>query len=233
MISLSFKTLIIISLAEQNLSANSIGAGCDMTSLFPKMINIRRGSYVAAILGLAYCPWRLFASSNAFTTYLSAYSVLLSSVVGVMLCDYYFVRKGHYRVSDIYTNIPSGWYRYTYGVNLRAFAAYLAGIAPNIPGLVNAVTGKDVVSVVAIHIYTFSWFTGIAVSMSVYYILNMIWPSAGAFPGKFSEVDESEYEVNGVVKPVAYDEPHSPSTEYDEKKYDVGGSRASVVELTA
>lgn len=75
-------------------SANSIGAGCDMTALLPRWINIRRGSYICAIAGLAYCPWHLFASSNDFTTYLSAYSVLLSSVAGVMLCDYYFVRKG-------------------------------------------------------------------------------------------------------------------------------------------
>ncbi len=66
--------------------------------------------------------------------------------------------------------------------------------------------------------------------MAVYYALNLIWPSAGAFPTKFQEIDESEYEENGMAKPVAYDDSYVQSTEYDEKKYDEEG-RMTVVEL--
>src|SRR5450432_3525825 len=64
-----------------------------MTALLPRYINIRPGGYVCAAVGLAMCPWNLLSSSNNFTTYLSAYSVFLSSIAGVIISDYYFVRK--------------------------------------------------------------------------------------------------------------------------------------------
>ncbi|KAJ9123186.1 hypothetical protein QFC22_001379 [Naganishia vaughanmartiniae] len=182
-----------------NLSANSIGAGCDMTALLPRWINIRRGSYVCAFLGIAMNPWQLFKSSNAFTTYLSAYSVLLSSICGIMLCDYYLVRKGNYRVTDLYTNSHKGWYWYSKGCNLRAVVAYLCGIAPNMPGFVAAVSPSTKIPAAATHIYTLSWWVGIIVGGSVYYVLNRIWPEAGAFPERFEEVDLSEYEEYGFA----------------------------------
>jgi NCS1 family nucleobase:cation symporter-1 len=170
-------------------------------------------------------------SSANFGTYLSAYSVLLSSVVGVMLCDYYFIRRGNYRVADLYTNSKTSWYYYTYGVNFRAFAAYLAGIAPNLPGLANAVSGKNLVPIEATHVYTFSWFTGIAASMLVYYGLNRVWPSRGAFPETFCEVDLSEYEEYGIPKPVVVYDEAALSADLDEKKVHDGESRTNVVEL--
>jgi NCS1 family nucleobase:cation symporter-1 len=68
-----------------NIAANSISAGTDLSALFPRWINIRRGSYFCAIVGLVMCPWHLLSSSNNFTTYLSAYSVFLSSIAGVMV----------------------------------------------------------------------------------------------------------------------------------------------------
>jgi nucleobase:cation symporter-1, NCS1 family len=78
-----------------NIAANSVSAGTDMTALLPRYINIRRGGYVCAAVGLAMCPWNLLSTSNNFTTYLSAYSVFLSSIAGVIISDYYFVRKVH------------------------------------------------------------------------------------------------------------------------------------------
>lgn len=88
-----------------NIAANSVSAGCDLTALFPRFIvraahmsavcmwitsldqNIRRGGYIAAIVGLCMLPWNLLKSSNNFTTYLSAYSVFLSSIAGVMVSE--------------------------------------------------------------------------------------------------------------------------------------------------
>jgi len=68
----------IIAQIGTNIAANSISAGCDLTSLAPRFITIRRGGYVAATVGFAMLPWRLLSSSNNFATYLSAYSVFLS-----------------------------------------------------------------------------------------------------------------------------------------------------------
>ena len=108
-----------------NVAANSISAGCDLTALFPRYINIRRGGYVAAVVGICMNPWLLYTSSATFTNYLGAYGVLLSCIAGPMITDYWLVRRGHIRVNDLYSLDKIGWYHYTYGVNWRAYAGYL------------------------------------------------------------------------------------------------------------
>jgi len=175
-----------------NISANSISAGCDLTALMPRYINIRRGGYVAAIVGLCMLPWNLLKSSNNFTSYLSAYSVFLSSIAGVMITDYYLIRKGHYRLKDLYHSEDSGWYWYTYGVNFRAYAAYIAGILINVVGFAGA-TGRSV-PLAATRIYDMSFFTGFGVSAVVYLTLNYLYPAKGA-AATFEEVDMSEMDV--------------------------------------
>jgi NCS1 family nucleobase:cation symporter-1 len=205
-----------------NLSANSIGAGCDMTALLPRWINIRRGSYICALLGIAINPWQLFKSSNAFTTYLSAYSVLLSSVAGIMICDYYLVRKGNYRVTDLFTNSHKGWYWYWKGCNPRAVVAYLCGIAPNMPGFVAAVSPSTKMPIAATRIYTLSWWVGVIVGGGVYYILNRIWPAAGAFPERFQEVDLSEYEEYGFANSPKWTDGSPTYTSYAQSRSDQG-----------
>lgn len=122
-----------------NIAANSISAGTDLTALLPRWISIRRGSYLCAIVGLAMCPWHLLSSSNNFTTYLSAYSVFLSSIAGVMCADYYLVRKGYLQTKDLYSADRKGPYFFHGGVSWRGYAAYLAGILPNVVGFVGAV----------------------------------------------------------------------------------------------
>jgi len=179
----------IIAQLGTNVSANSISAGCDLTALFPRFVNIRRGGFIAAAVGFAMCPWNLLSSSNRFTSYLSAYSVFLSSIAGVMITDYYVIRRGHYRLNDLYTTDRSGWYWYTYGINFRAYAAYISGILINVVGFAGA-TGVSV-PLGATRIYQMSFFTGFGVSAVVYILLNWIKPSAGKHYS-FREVDLSE-----------------------------------------
>lgn len=122
-----------------NIAANSISAGTDLTALIPRYLNIRRGSYICAVIGIVICPWHLLSSSNNFTTYLSAYSVFLSSIAGVMVCDYYFVRKGYLQIKDLYSARKDGPYFYTFGVHWRGYVAYIAGILINVVGFAGAV----------------------------------------------------------------------------------------------
>ncbi|EPQ52164.1 uridine permease Fui1 [Gloeophyllum trabeum ATCC 11539] len=179
----------IIAQVRTNISANSVSAGCDLTSLCPRYINIRRGGYIAAIVGLCMCPWNLLRSSNNFTTYLSAYSVFLSSIAGVMITEYWIIRRGHYRVADLYSTRRDGWYWYTFGINPRAYAAYISGILINVVGFAG-VTGQTV-PLAATRIYQMSFFTGFGVSALVYWLLNRVFPAPGA-SRKFEEVDVSE-----------------------------------------
>ncbi|KAI9844677.1 MAG: hypothetical protein M1837_005419 [Sclerophora amabilis] len=157
-----------------NIAANSVSAGTDMTALLPRYLNIRRGGYVCAAVGLAMCPWNLLSSSNSFTTYLSAYSVFLSSIAGVIISDYYFVRKGYYQIRDLYSAQKTGPYYYTFGFHWRAYASYIAGILINVVGFAGAI-GRQV-PVGAQYIYNLNFFCGFIVSSGVYYLLCRFFP---------------------------------------------------------
>jgi nucleobase:cation symporter-1, NCS1 family len=157
-----------------NIAANSISAGTDMTALLPRFLNIRRGGYICAMVGLAMCPWNLLKDSNSFTTYLSAYSVFLSSIAGVLICDYYFVRKGYLELKELYSASSTSPYFYWFGWSWRGYTAYIAGILINIVGFVGAI-GKPV-PIGAVYIYRVNFFAGFIISSSVYYLLCRFFP---------------------------------------------------------
>jgi len=145
-----------------------------MTALLPRYLNIRRGGYICALIGLCMCPWNLFKSTNNFTTYLSAYSVFLSSIAGVIICDYYVVRKGYLQVRDLYSARKSGPYYYTLGIHWRGYAAYIAGIAINVVGFAGAIGKK--VPIGATYIYNLNFFCGFIVASVVYWGLCKFFP---------------------------------------------------------
>ncbi|KAH7139115.1 uracil permease [Dendryphion nanum] len=157
-----------------NIAANSVSAGTDLTALAPRWIDIRRGGYICALVGLVMCPWNLLKSTNSFTTYLSSYSVFLSSIAGVMVADYYVVRKGYLEIKELYSGKKTGPYFFTYGFNLRAYGAYIAGILINVVGFAGAV-GRDV-PLAAKRIYDLNYFTGFLVAFFAYWGLCKVFP---------------------------------------------------------
>ncbi|KAH6673948.1 permease for cytosine/purines, uracil, thiamine, allantoin-domain-containing protein [Plectosphaerella plurivora] len=193
-----------------NIAANSVSAGTDMTALLPRYINIRRGGYVCAAIGLAMCPWQLLRSSNSFTTYLSAYSVFLSSIAGVMISDYYLVRKGYLIIEDLFSAKKDGAYYFTFGFHWRAYAAYIAGILINVVGFADAVGAKNV-PMGAIYIYRVNFFSGFIVASSTYYLLCRFFPIP-ATSDKWMEVGQDldevtvAYGANRGVNQAVYDE---------------------------
>ncbi|CAL5871740.1 uncharacterized protein PFLUO_LOCUS5993 [Penicillium psychrofluorescens] len=183
-----------------NISANSVSAGTDLTALMPRYLNIRRGSYVCAAIGLAMCPWNLVSSSNSFTTYLSAYSLFLSAIAGVMITDYYIIRRGYLDVRALYSARKSDPYYYTFGFSWRAYTAYICGILINIVGFAGAVGQK--VPAGAQYIYNLNYFTGFLVSTAVYYLLVRVFP----IPGMGTYWNEVDIDADGEFG-VAYGQP--------------------------
>lgn len=197
-----------------NIAANSVSAGTDLTALLPRYINIRRGSYICAAVGLAMCPYNLLSDSNKFTTYLSAYSVFLSSIAGVMIADYYIVRKGYLNIKELYDARPTSSYYYTYGIHWRAYAAYISGILINAVGFAGAVGAK--VPAGATYIYNLNFFCGFLVSLGMYWALCKLSPIP-ATSDKWMEVGE---EIDDMR--VAYD---CDSPCYDEESATSGDAR--------
>ncbi|KAJ5184040.1 hypothetical protein N7492_001656 [Penicillium capsulatum] len=175
-----------------NIAANSVSAGTNLTALLPRFCTIRRGGYLCAAIGLAMCPWTLVASSSKFTLYLSAYSVFLSAIAGVMASDYYLVRKGYLDLEALYTARKDGPYYGACGVSWHGYAAYLCGILVNIVGFAGAV-GVDV-PVGAIYIYDINYFSGFLVSGGVYWLLAKMVP----LPATSDTWNEIPYEMRPV-----------------------------------
>ncbi|BFZ55289.1 uracil permease [Savitreella phatthalungensis] len=178
-----------------NVAANSISAGSDLTALMPKFLNIRRGQYVCAAVGLLIQPWNFFKSSSTFTSYLSSYSTFLSSIIGVMLCDYYIVRKGYFDINALYKGDKGTPYYYRMGVNWRAYVAYILGIVINVVGFAGSV-GADV-PLAATHMYNLNFFLGLIVSGASYYILCRISPVPACGVSWCAEVDTDA--IEGLV----------------------------------
>ena len=197
----------IIAQLGTNVSANSLSAGHDLAALIPRYINVRRGSLVCAAIGFAITPWRLLSSSNNFTTYLAAYSMFLSTVSGIMIADYYIVRRGKLNVSALYSfskkpDAPRD-YRFFCGVNPRAYAAYFGGISISITGFVGAVSeGRIKVSTTAQHIYTLAYPIGFLSAMLIYIVLCQIFP----VPGGYSVTEKGNHEP----KPTWEADPFNP-----------------------
>ncbi|WFD00006.1 hypothetical protein MYAM1_002752 [Malassezia yamatoensis] len=175
-----------------NVAANSVAAGCDLTALCPRFINIRRGGYISALVAIVMNPWNLYTSSSKFLNYLSAFSVLLSCVAGPMLADYYLIRRGHYNVADLYSLDKKGWYWYTLGINWRAYAGYFVGFAINAPGFIATCNDSIKISDGWMHVFDLAWISGTGSSALVYVICCLISPPRGMYR-HFKEVDESDF----------------------------------------
>lgn len=230
-----FFLTLAFSLAQlgANISANSLSAGHDLSALFPRYINVRRGALICAALAFAITPWRLLATSNNFTNYLAAYSMFLSTVSGVIIADYYIVRRGKLNVSALYSfsKKPDAQndYRYFYGVNWRAYVAYFGGIAILITGFVGAVSnGRIKVSSAAQHIYTLAYPIGFLAAMVIYTALCQFFPVTGGYsvtekgyyePKPSWEADPLKSEDAGIITLMKEEQNYHPdlNTQSDEE----------------
>jgi len=151
----------------------------DIAGLFPSYINIRRGAYIGLVLSIALCPWQLLSSAATFISVLSAYSVFLGPMTGIMICDYWVVRARKLKLSDLYHGRKDGSFYFWHGVNWRSFTAWIVGWSYLIPGFVNAVAPEIDVPVACTNLYYLAFPLGFAVSFVTYYGLNLISPPEG------------------------------------------------------
>ncbi|KAF2140323.1 uncharacterized protein K452DRAFT_230927 [Aplosporella prunicola CBS 121167] len=155
-----------------NISANSLSAANDLTALFPRFVDIRRGQLLCAVLCWALVPWKILESAGSFLNFMSAYAVFLGPIASIMLFDFWVIHKRRYDTRALYE--PMGIYRYTYGVNWRAVTAFVVGVAPNLPGFINSINSNIDVGV-GVHPYQFGWLLGFVATTLVYVTLELVF----------------------------------------------------------
>ena len=119
----------------QSLSSRSTClGGIDLAGIFPLYINIRRGAIITVAFAWVCQPWQLVNRPSTFIYVISSFSIFLAPIMGVMVVDFYLVRKMRLKLSELYK--PHGDFWYSGGVNWRAFPAWIVGWAPTIGGLI-------------------------------------------------------------------------------------------------
>lgn len=161
--------VLLVDTVSVNLAANLVGPAYDFSALAPKRISYRTGGYITAGIALAMMPWKLVETTQGYIfTWLIGYSALLGPIAGVLIVDYYLVRRTELDVAQLYRD--NGIYSYRNGWNTAAVVAFAAGVLPNIPGFLNAAFPDAFPNVGAAFktIYTYAWFVGIAIAAVVY-----------------------------------------------------------------
>jgi NCS1 family nucleobase:cation symporter-1 len=163
-------SLCIATLAT-NIAANVVSPANDFANLWPRRISFRTGGFITGVVGILIQPWRLVSDPSGYIfTWLVGYSALLGAIGGILICDYYLVRKTKLDLVKLYE--PSGPYWYVGGWNPKAMIALAAGILPNLPGFLGTIKVMTVPEV-WLKLYSYAWFVGFGISFAVYAALSL------------------------------------------------------------
>ena len=166
--------LLVISIdtISCNIAANLVCSAYDFSSLSPSRISYRTGGLITAVIGVLICPWKLLESTDGYIfTWLIGYSALLGPIAGILIADYWLVRRARIVVDDLYRG--DGIYFYRNGWNPVGAVAFLIGVVPNVPGFLHTVAPVSFAGVPAFWtgLYTYAWFTGLGLSLLSYRLL--------------------------------------------------------------
>jgi NCS1 family nucleobase:cation symporter-1 len=164
--------VLLVDTVSVNLAANLVGPAYDFSALAPRRISYRGGGYITAGLALIMMPWKILASTQGYVfTWLLGYSALLGPIAGILIIDYYVIRRTELAVDQLYRD--DGVYAYRGGWNPAAIVAFACGVLPNLPGFLNAAFPAAFPDVGAGFkaVYTYAWFVGIALAALVYGVM--------------------------------------------------------------
>src|ERR1700732_423831 len=151
---------LLIATLNTNVAANVVSPSNDFSNLNPRLISFRTGGIITGIVGVMMMPWKLLSDYSSYIFgWLVGYSGLLGPIAGVMIADYFLVRRSRLKVDDLYRR--NGVYEYENGVNWRAVAALITGVVVALMGLAVAPLRW---------LYDYAWFVGFGVSGAVYVV---------------------------------------------------------------
>jgi len=160
-VAVSMFTVVVATLAV-NIAANVVSPANDFANAFPRWIRFKTGGLITGIIGVLMQPWRLLADPSGYIfTWLLGYSGGLGSIAGVLIADYWLVRKRRLRLEDLY--LTHGVYRYAGGWNWKAVVATLVGCFLAWGGFLFPVLKP---------LYAYGWFVGFFASGLLYWVFS-------------------------------------------------------------
>jgi NCS1 family nucleobase:cation symporter-1 len=178
--------VITIDTVSCNIAANLVSSAYDFSSLWPKRISYRTGGMITAAIGVLIMPWKLLETSGGYIfVWLAGYSALLGPIAGILIADYWLIRRTRLVVDDLYRD--DGLYTYEKGWNPAALIAFAVGVLPNLPGFLKTAAPDLFVWIGSgwAAAYAYAWFIGLGLAFIVYTWL--MWgprDSAGAIAGE-------------------------------------------------
>jgi nucleobase:cation symporter-1, NCS1 family len=150
---------ILLATLNVNIGANVVSPANDFSNLWPRKISFRTGGVITCFMGVAMMPWKLLHDYGTFIfVWLGGYAPFLGAVAGIMICDYFVIRRRELKLCDLY--LRDGVYEYARGFNWRAVMALALGAGGALAGL----------AIPSLHfLYDYSWFVGFLVSFVFYY----------------------------------------------------------------
>jgi NCS1 family nucleobase:cation symporter-1 len=152
-------TAVIATLAV-NIAANVVSPANDFANAFPRHIDFKRGGLITGVLGIAAMPWELLKNAGRYIGWLVGYSGSLGAIAGVLIVDYWLLRRRSLDLRSLY--LRDGAYRYRSGYNVAAIGATLIGAAVALAGMFWDPLRP---------IYNWSWFVGFGLAGGLYWAL--------------------------------------------------------------
>ena len=152
---------LLLATLNTNVAANVVSPSNDFSNLRPSVVSFRTGGLITGVIGILMMPWKLLSNFSSYIFgWLVGCSALLGPIAGIMIFDYYLVRRRRLNVEDLYRR--GGAYEYVRGFNPRAMIALTTGVGIALLGLVVPDLRW---------LYDYAWFIGFIVSGGVYFSL--------------------------------------------------------------
>ena len=166
--------VVLCAQLHTNMAANIVSPANDFSNLNPRKISFVTGGVITAIIGILMFPWKLYSDASAYIfNWLVGYSSLMGALGGILIADYWIVRRQKLSVPDLFDE--RGIYSYTKGVNVRAIAVLIISVAPVVPGFIRSATtpGGQVPNPTFFDsLYTYAWFVTFALSFMLYLLFG-------------------------------------------------------------
>ena len=157
-----------------NIVANFISPAFDFSTVAPQRISWKMGGMIAAVGSVLVTPWNWYSNTDAIFWTLGLLGALIGPLFGLLISDFYLIRKQKIVVDDLFTMDPNGTYYYSKGYNPAAVkAVIISGIISLSSVIIPKVTGT------VDWVPKYSWFIGCAAGFVAYYLLAMAANVAG------------------------------------------------------